>query len=85
VRIRKQGGSGGHKGMTSIIEKLASSDFARTRIGIGRPQERETVDWVLGRFSAEEKDKVAAGIKNAAGAVEKWVEAGIDMAMNAYN
>jgi len=85
LRIRAEGGSGGHKGMKSIIARLASSDFARTRVGIGRPEERDAVDWVLGRFPAEEKEQARQSIKSAADALEKWVGNGIVEAMNAYN
>jgi len=85
LRIRAEGGSGGHKGMKSIIDRLASSEFARTRIGIGRPADRDAVDWVLGRFAGEEKEQAENSIKCAADALEKWVGSGIVEAMNAYN
>lgn len=85
IRIRAAGGSGGHKGIKSIMERLATSDFARTRIGIDRPADREAIDWVLGRFSGAEQEQMDQTIKEAADAVEKWISAGITEAMNAYN
>ena len=85
IRIRPSGGSGGHKGIKSIMERLASSDFARTRIGIGHPSDREAADWVLGRFTAAEKELVDQTIKQAADALEKWVQNGIVEVMNTYN
>ena len=85
IRIRAAGGSGGHKGIKSIMERLATSDFARTRIGIDRPDDREAIDWVLGRFSGAEQEQMDQTIKEAADAVEKWISAGINEAMNAYN
>ncbi|MEA4924792.1 MAG: aminoacyl-tRNA hydrolase [Syntrophomonadaceae bacterium] len=85
IRLRANGGSGGHKGIKSIMERLATPDFARTRIGIGRPVDREAVDWVLGRFTAEDKDLIAQTVQKAADAVERWVTGGITEAMNAYN
>jgi peptidyl-tRNA hydrolase len=85
IRLRGGGGSGGHKGIRSIMERLASPDFARTRIGIGHPADHETVDWVLGRFAPDEKDLIDQTIKKAADAVERWVTGGITEAMNAYN
>ncbi|MDD4170943.1 MAG: aminoacyl-tRNA hydrolase [Syntrophomonas sp.] len=85
IRIRAAGGSGGHKGIKSIMERLATSDFARTRIGIDRPDDREAIDWVLGRFSGAEQEQMDQTIKEAADAVEKWISAGITEAMNAYN
>jgi PTH1 family peptidyl-tRNA hydrolase len=85
VRVRPQGGTGGHKGMASIVDRLATTEFARTRLGIGHPQDRQAVDWVLGRFTALEKEQVQQAVKTAADVVEKWVKDGIDAAMNAYN
>lgn len=85
LRIRANGGAGGHNGIASIIERLASKEFARTRIGIGRPQVGEPVGWVLGKFSGDEKDQVQSVVKNAADALERWIKMGIAEAMNAYN
>ena len=85
IRIRAGGGSGGHNGMKSIAERLATQEFARVRIGIGRPEERETVDWVLGRFTTGEKETAEHAINHAADALEKWIESGIVEVMNAYN
>ncbi len=85
IRVRASGGSGGHKGIKSIIERLATEDFARSRIGIGRPNERDTVDWVLGRLTGEEKELIGLMTKKAADAVETWIKSGLTEAMNAYN
>jgi len=85
IRMRATGGSGGHNGIKSIMERLAAPDFARTRIGIGRPVDREAVDWVLGRFAAGEKEQMEQTVKQAADAVERWITGGIMEAMNAYN
>lgn len=85
LRIRAKGGTGGHKGMASISERLASQDLARMRVGIGRPEVGEAVGWVLGRFSREEQEEIQLVVKKAADALEKWVKMGIDEAMNAYN
>lgn len=84
LRLRPQGGSGGHKGMASIIDRLGSQEFARIRIGIGRPDD-EAIDWVLGKFSPTEQKLMEEAISQAASAVECWVKQGIDQAMNEYN
>jgi PTH1 family peptidyl-tRNA hydrolase len=84
VRLRAQGGSGGHKGMTSIIACLGSKDFARIRIGIGRP-ENEAVDWVLGKFSTDEQELMNQALDRTGDVLECWVRQGIDRAMNEYN
>ncbi|MEN6349137.1 MAG: aminoacyl-tRNA hydrolase [Syntrophomonas sp.] len=84
IRIRGSGGSGGHKGMTSIIDSLGTQNFPRIRVGIGRSPEG-VIDWVLGEFGKDEKDIMPAAINRAASAAECWVKQGIDAAMNAYN
>lgn len=85
LRIRQQGGSGGHRGLNSIIEQLGTKEFARMRVGIGRPDRADAVDWVLGHFSGQEKDEMNQVVKTTADALVKWVESGINAAMNAYN
>jgi len=85
LRIRANGGAGGHKGMASISERLASKDFARTRVGIGRPEVGEAVGWVLGKFSPDEKEQIHIVVKHAADALEKWAKMGIVETMNTYN
>lgn len=85
LRIRASGGTGGHKGIASISERLASKDFARSRIGIGRPEIGEPAAWVLGKFSSDEKEQIQLVVKNAADALERWVKMGIIEAMNTYN
>lgn len=84
LRLRPQGGSGGHKGMASIIERLGSKEFARIRIGIGRP-DNGAVDWVLGKFNSAEQKVVEEAINQAGDALTCWVKQGIDRAMNEYN
>lgn len=84
LRIRESGGTGGHKGMASIVQRLSSQEFPRIRVGIGRPED-ETIDWVLGKFSSDEKPIAAEMIIKAADAVECWVKYGIQKAMNEYN
>lgn len=85
LRIRANGGSGGHKGMKSIIERLNTEEFPRARIGVGRPDQHDPADWVLGRFSGTEKELMQSTVNIAADAVERWITAGLTEAMNAYN
>lgn len=85
VRIRASGGSGGHNGLKSVIERMGGADIPRMRIGIGRPEHHATVDWVLSRIDGADAPVVRAAIKNAADAVECLVEEGINSAMNTYN
>jgi PTH1 family peptidyl-tRNA hydrolase len=86
VRMRPEGGSGGHKGMRSIIEQLGDQGFPRLRIGIGRPPGRmEAVDYVLRDFSAEEALQLEEMLDRAVAAIETWLVQGIDMAMSRHN
>lgn len=86
IRIRPNGGSGGHRGITSIIENVGSRDFARVRIGVGRDERgRGLVQHVLSRFSANEREKIGPVVKRAAQAVMCIVSSGAETAMNEFN
>jgi PTH1 family peptidyl-tRNA hydrolase len=86
LRLRATGGAGGHKGMTSIIERLGSEDIPRLRMGIGRPPGRmEAADYVLQEFSKEETGELPAILSRGVEAVYTFVTQGIAAAMNRYN
>ena len=86
LRIRPQGGSGGHKGIESMLVHLGNDSFSRIRVGIGRPPTGwETANYVLGRFSPEETPVMAETIVKAAQAVEYLLKHGITKAMNVYS
>ena len=86
IRLRREGSAGGHNGLRDIIASLATNEFSRLRVGIGRPNgSRATVDHVLATFRSDELELVDAAISTAADAVETWLRDGIDAAMNAYN
>jgi PTH1 family peptidyl-tRNA hydrolase len=83
LRIRRQGSSGGHKGMQSIINHLHSNEFPRIRIGVGRSG--EAINHVLSRFGKKEKEIIEIALQRAADAVEMIFTAGMDPAMNEFN
>jgi PTH1 family peptidyl-tRNA hydrolase len=85
LRLRPGGGSGGHKGLKSIIEQLHTQDFPRLRLGIDRPTHGDPVDYVLQNFTADEWIDVDRAIDRAVNALEHWLAHGIDSAMNAFN
>jgi PTH1 family peptidyl-tRNA hydrolase len=86
LRIRPKGSAGGHKGVNSIIKTLGSSDFARLRIGIGRPfPKKEIVDYVLGNWTRKESKQLIANLERAADCCKTWVTWGISKAMNKFN
>jgi PTH1 family peptidyl-tRNA hydrolase len=84
IRIRTKGGSGGHRGMDSIIRALGSEEFPRIRLGIGEGG-GDTIDHVLSPFEKEELALVEEAIESAAEAVEILLDQGADIAMNRYN
>ena len=86
IRIRKKGNSGSHNGMKSIVEKLGMTDFARVRVGIGRPaQEEDKINYVIGKVPQEEYSTLKKGIDKAKEAVQYMIEYGYDIARNRDN
>lgn len=86
IRIRKKGSDGGHNGLKSIIYQLGNQDFPRIKIGIGKKREgQDLADFVLSKFSKEEKPYIEEAVLNAALAVETIITCGIDNAMNKFN
>jgi PTH1 family peptidyl-tRNA hydrolase len=86
TRMRPLGGSGGHRGMRSIINCLGSRQFPRLRIGIGRPPGRmDPADYVLQDFSADEEILLDRTLEQATAAIETWLVEGVDEAMTRYN
>jgi PTH1 family peptidyl-tRNA hydrolase len=86
LRVRPSGGSGGHKGLRSIIEALDSQDFPRLRVGIDRPPgSLDPAEYVLQPFGAEDQDLVAETLERAVEAVECWLADGVVAAMDRFN
>jgi peptidyl-tRNA hydrolase, PTH1 family len=86
LRIRKGGSSGGHNGLKDIERVLASDEYPRLRIGIDPPPPFiPGRDYVLGKFSPEQRKVLTPAIKRAASALLVWIEKGIDAAMNEFN
>lgn len=86
IRIRKKGSAGGHNGIKSIIAQIGTQNFYRVKVGVGaKPKGWDLADYVLGRFSSEERELVDKAICDAADAVEMILKDGIEAAMNHYN
>lgn len=86
VRVRPRGSSGGHHGMDSIIEKCRTQDFARVRIGIGKPAAPFLgADHVLSRVPKEERLLLDKAVQRAADAVEVLLTKGVEAAMRDFN
>jgi PTH1 family peptidyl-tRNA hydrolase len=85
VRLRPEGSSAGHRGMTSIIDWLGTDGFPRMRLGIGRPAHNGAVDFVLGNFSGDDAITMDRTLDRAVAAVVVFLTEGIDAAMNQFN
>ena len=86
LRVRSGGSSGGHNGMKSIIAAIGTQDFARVRIGVGRPSDGlGEIDYVLGTMPREEKKQVDEAVERASQAIACILSEGIDVAMNRFN
>ncbi len=85
VRIRGGGRAGGHRGVASLIEVLGA-EFARVRVGIGRPPgDRDPIDFVLERFAPAERAVVEGAVERAADGVEALLRDGLERAMSLFN
>lgn len=86
IKIRPKGGPGSHNGAKSVIHELASENFPRIRVGIGKPvDEYDAIDYVIGKLSTEQYTGLQVGINKAVDAVVHFVEFGIDATMNKFN
>ena len=86
LRARREGGAGGHNGLKSLIQSLATQAFPRMRVGVGRGDlRRDLADHVLGRFEADERETVSAAVLRAADASEMFLSEGIERVMNVFN
>ncbi len=74
-RIKTSGSSAGQKGMQNIIDSLYREDIKRVRIGIGRPTNQcSIIDWVIGKFTSFEKQKVEPLIKKSTDLIDEWIK-----------
>lgn len=86
IRMKRGGGTAGHRGLESLVEALGTKEFPRLRIGIGRPGvDLPVVDFVLAPFGAEERQALDAALDEVLGGIEIWVRDGIDAAMAAVH
>ena len=82
VKLKKNGGHGGHNGLRSIIDRLGDRSFIRLRIGIGRPTRGDVSSYVLSKPSPEEEKEILCGIERAVECLPVLMEEGVDKAMN---
>jgi len=86
LKIKKDGGSGGHKGVESIIKTIGSKDFVRIKIGIGRPGTKdEVIDYVLIPFKRSEEEIIDNMVIEAIETVYDFINQGFEYAANRHN
>ncbi|MCK8817029.1 aminoacyl-tRNA hydrolase [Natroniella sulfidigena] len=84
-KIKPKGGHGGHNGIKSIFNHLQTKEFPRLKVGIGRPEHRSVVDYVLGEFSQQEEKELESVLTTACDAIKVFLTEGLQQAMNQYN
>ncbi len=85
IRLRSEGGAGGHNGLSDIQQKLATQGYARLRIGIDRDPNIPQSDYVLGRFRPDQLEQLEPALNEAVDAAVCWASSGLTEAMNRYN
>jgi PTH1 family peptidyl-tRNA hydrolase len=86
LRIKPNGGHGGHNGIRSILTALGTGEFVRVKIGIGRPPRgRDSADYVLEPVSRDEMDVINPCVNRAVEALEVLLDRGVGAAMNEFN
>lgn len=86
IRVRREGGAGTHRGMSSIVQELETMKFSRIRVGIGPLHpDRDATQYVLSSFEKEEKLLFSRSLVTVREALEMILAGEIDKAMNMYN
>lgn len=86
IRLSFNGSSAGHRGVTSVVEKLGTMDFARLRVGIGRPEGKISADkYVLADFLEGEKKELVGVVAKCQEAVRSYLDEGVVATMNRFN
>ena len=85
LRLRPRGSAAGHKGVQSLMDSLGTADFARLRVGIGRPGHGDVRDYVLTPFASDDEPAMEEVLEKAASAIECYLTAGVEAAMNEFN
>ena len=86
LRFRARGTAGGQKGLADIIQHLGTQEISRLRVGIDRPPQRwSPTDYVIGKFTKDQRSEIDLAVAISADAVAAWVAEGIDHCMNQYN
>lgn len=85
IKLKEKGSSGGHNGLKNIESQLKTNEYKRIKIGISNDKTIDTKDYVLGKFSNEEKKKISLAIQKAADAVLDSIGHPFQEVMSKYN
>jgi PTH1 family peptidyl-tRNA hydrolase len=86
LRLRAGGSSGGHNGLKDLERALGTSQYPRLRVGVDPPPPRVPQrDWVLGKFSPNQRNLIDPAVTRATGAIATWIDKGITIAMTQFN
>lgn len=86
AKLKVNSSSGGHNGISSIIESLATNEFLRLKIGISKPGDNDTINYVLHTFSKEDMEKISKKIPVMKQAIEDFIlGTNAEELMNKYN
>lgn len=86
IRLRTEGGSGGHNGLENILQHLGTEQWTRLRLGIDAPREGQPLErYVLERFGEDQQERIDDAIERAIDATTCWIREGADTTMNQFN
>lgn len=85
IRVKRQGGAGGHRGVASVIQEVGSNQFVRLKIGIGKDPRIDSADYVLSPFRREDEPKISDAVGQGAALLPLLLEDKVHEAMNTFN
>ena len=85
IKLKLTGSCGGHNGLRNIEQHINTKDYKRLKIGIANNKNMDTKDYVLGKFSAEEKELINNSVEKAVSIIEEFSTVKFDNIMNKYN
>jgi PTH1 family peptidyl-tRNA hydrolase len=85
IRLKNNGTAGGHNGLSDITNHLGGGEWSRLRIGVDEPGMIPQSDYVLGKFTPEQREVIEPTLSRAVNAAITWIDCGIDETMNKFN
>ena len=85
IKLKLTGSCGGHNGLRNIEQHLNTKDYKRLKIGIANNKLMDTKDYVLGKFTQEEKELLEDSLNKGVQIIEEFSTVKFDNIMNKYN